>query len=72
MSSFEEKLIEEVRKYEHLYITTHKHYYGVSMKDNAWREIAETLNSNGKYFFEGFTITIICLNRIFQVCCQIL
>uniref|UniRef100_A0A1B6DMX7 MADF domain-containing protein n=1 Tax=Clastoptera arizonana TaxID=38151 RepID=A0A1B6DMX7_9HEMI len=45
MKLFEEKLIETVRNYEHLYMPSHKHYFDLTMKDNAWKEIAESLNS---------------------------
>jgi hypothetical protein len=46
----DEKLICEVQKYSYLYDIGHKYYYDSVMKENAWEEISETLNKQGKFF----------------------
>ncbi|KAM4573710.1 uncharacterized protein PAE49_008460 [Odontesthes bonariensis] len=43
MEQIEERLIEEVRKYENLYVTSHKDYKDAQKTNNSWREIAETV-----------------------------
>ncbi|KAM4562362.1 uncharacterized protein PAE49_010858 [Odontesthes bonariensis] len=43
MEQIEERLIEEVRKYENLYVTTRKDYKDPEITNNSWREIAEIL-----------------------------
>lgn len=43
MDSFEDKLAEAVRKYEHLYNTSCKTYKDTQMTNNSWKEIARTL-----------------------------
>ncbi|CAB1327918.1 unnamed protein product, partial [Coregonus sp. 'balchen'] len=40
---FEEKLIEEVRRYTNLYNTSLKDYKDFTMTNNSWKEIAQTL-----------------------------
>ncbi|CDQ78715.1 unnamed protein product [Oncorhynchus mykiss] len=42
-ASFEEKLIEEVRRYNHLYNTSLKDYKDFTITSNSWKEIAQTL-----------------------------
>ena len=41
---FEERLIEEVRKFSHLYNTAHASYKDVEMTQQSWQTIAVTLN----------------------------
>lgn len=40
ITQLEERMVEEVRKYVHLYIPTHKEYKNVNMSWTSWREIA--------------------------------
>ncbi|XP_038835833.1 zinc finger and SCAN domain-containing protein 2-like isoform X2 [Salvelinus namaycush] len=42
-ASFEEKLIEEVRRYNNLYNTSLKDYKDFTITSNSWKEIAQTL-----------------------------
>ena len=44
----EESLIIEVEKYRVLYDVSHQRYYDSKMKDNAWQEISERLNTEGE------------------------
>ncbi|XP_057688198.1 uncharacterized protein LOC130913538 [Corythoichthys intestinalis] len=41
MDQVEERIVEEVRKYNHLYNSSSKHYKDCEMANNSWREIAE-------------------------------
>ncbi|XP_069373540.1 uncharacterized protein [Paralichthys olivaceus] len=41
MDQLEERLIEEVRKYDHIYNTTSKNYKDCQMANNSWQEIAQ-------------------------------
>lgn len=45
--SFEEILTETLQCYDYLYIPTHKHYRDVNMKDDAWKEVAQRMESTG-------------------------
>ena len=47
-ANVDEKLIDCVRQYDILYNISHQHYYDTLRKENAWEEIAQTLNSQGK------------------------
>ena len=49
--AFDELVIEEVRKYPVLYQTSRKTNVNKTMKDNAWRLIADSLKTNGMYLF---------------------
>lgn len=41
MDQLEERLIEEVRKYDHIYNISSKNYKNCQMANNSWREIAQ-------------------------------
>lgn len=47
-STFDELLIEEVRKYSVLYKIDKKNSRNKQVKENAWRVIADTLHANGE------------------------
>ncbi|KAM9836054.1 uncharacterized protein ACBR49_019734 [Aulostomus maculatus] len=42
MDQAEERVIEEVRKYDHLYNSSSKHYKDCQMANNSWREISQS------------------------------
>ena len=44
---FEELLIEEVHKYEHLWKVKSKYFKDVERANNSWKEIASTIQSVG-------------------------
>ncbi|CAM4310221.1 unnamed protein product [Leuciscus chuanchicus] len=43
MDQVEERLIEEVRKYDHLYNSSSAHYKDCQMANNSWKEIAQNV-----------------------------
>ncbi|KAJ8014484.1 hypothetical protein DPEC_G00040710 [Dallia pectoralis] len=43
MDQVEERLIEEVRKYDHLYDSSSAHYKDCQMANNSWKEIAQSI-----------------------------
>ena len=43
MDQVEERLIEEVRKYDHLYNSSSAHYKDCQMANNSWREISQNV-----------------------------
>ncbi|KAJ7986682.1 hypothetical protein DPEC_G00342430 [Dallia pectoralis] len=43
MDQVEERLIEEVRKYDHLYNSSSAHYKDCQMANNSWKEIAQSV-----------------------------
>ena len=49
MTSFEERVCEEVRKYRHLYDRSVRDYTDGQMANNSWKEIARALESDEKH-----------------------
>lgn len=44
----QEKLIENVKSCEPLYVMSHPKYSDTVFKENAWKEIAKEMNQSGK------------------------
>lgn len=63
MNTFEDKLIENVKKYPILYRSKQKNYKNIMCKDSCWAEIATVLKMSREYQISVYSVKYVVFFR---------